>query len=158
MRRYLIAVLMLLTTHALAEVNKWVDENNHVHYSDQPPPVDAKAKKLRSTSNSEDSSNVDSAAKSSQPARPKTVAEREAELRKAQQEKKQAAAKNAQKLAEEEAKRTNCANAQRRLRTLQDGAPITEIDADGERSYLDDEQRQQRITKTQQDINNLCNY
>jgi hypothetical protein len=33
---------------------------------------------------------------------------------------------------------------------------MVEVDAKGERSYLDDTQRQQRIVKAQQDISTLC--
>ena len=33
---------------------------------------------------------------------------------------------------------------------------MVEIDANGERSYIDDTQRQQRIEKAQQEISNLC--
>jgi hypothetical protein len=31
-----------------------------------------------------------------------------------------------------------------------------EIDAKGERSFIDDQQREQRIEKTQKDISNYC--
>jgi hypothetical protein len=77
-------------------------------------------------------------------------------LRKAQQAKKEAADKAAQKQVTADEVKTNCANAQQNLRTLQSGARMIEIDAKGERSYIDDTQRQQRIAKAQQEISNLC--
>jgi hypothetical protein len=39
---------------------------------------------------------------------------------------------------------------------MQEGMRMVEIDAKGERSYLDDEQRRQRIEKAQQDIKAYC--
>ena len=93
---------------------------------------------------------------SSEPAATRTIAEREAELRKAQQAKKEAADKAAREQANEEAGKEYCAQARLSLKALQEGMRIAQIDANGERSYLDDEQRQQRIAKTQQDISRHC--
>lgn len=151
MKNYLFILLMLSSASAVAELNKWVDANGKVHYSDQPPPANVKAKTLRSASDA-----AGSASTSSAPAAPKTIAEREAELKKAQQAKKEAADKAAQEQAKKEVRKTNCTAAQQGLRTLQEGTRIVEIDANGERSYLDDKQRQQRIVKAQQDISTFC--
>jgi hypothetical protein len=77
-------------------------------------------------------------------------------LRKAQQAKKEAADKAAQKQVVADEVKTNCANAQQNLRALQSGVRMVEIDAKSERSYIDDTQRQQRIAKAQQEISSLC--
>jgi len=156
MKNSLMVLLMMFGINAFAEVNKWVDENNQVHYSDQPPPVNANIKKLRTSSDSMDSPDASGTAASSEPAAPKTIAEREAELRKAQQSKKEAAGKAAQEQASKEAGKDYCDQAKLSLKALQEGMRIAQIDANGERSYLDDEQRQQRIAKTQQDIGKHC--
>lgn len=148
MKKFLLILLMLVSTNTFAALSKWVDADGKVHYSDQPPPPNVKAKTLRVTS--------DTAAPASAPAAPKTIAEREAELRKAQQAKKEAAGKAAQEQARVEAEKSACATAQQNLRTLQEGMRIMEVDAKGERSYLDDEQRQQRIAKARQDISAYC--
>ena len=103
MKISLMVLLMMFNINAYAEVNKWVDENNQVHYSDQPPPSSTKTKKLRTSSGSKGSAETSSAAASNEPAAPKTIAEREAELRKSQQAKKEAADKAAQEQANEEA-------------------------------------------------------
>jgi hypothetical protein len=150
MSKFLLILLLLSGTNAFAVISKWVDAQGQVHYSDQPPPPEAKAATLRSAADNE------STAGASAPAAPKTIAEREAELRKAQQAKKEAADKAAQKQVTADEVKTNCANAQQNLRTLQSGVRMIEIDAKGERSYIDDTQRQQRIAKAQQEISNLC--
>ena len=153
---------MMFCINAFAEVNKWVDENNRVHYSDQPPPSSAKSKKLGSTAKAKasaetsDATGSSNATESSESGEPKTIAEREAELRKKQKADKEAADKAVQNQANKEANQENCTQAQLSLKALQGEMRIMELDANGERVYLDNEQRQQRIAKTQQDISRLC--
>jgi hypothetical protein len=151
MRKILLILLMLAGANAYAGINKWVDADGKVHYSDQPPPVNVKSQQtLRATSDAV------AAAPASAPAAPKTIAEREAELKKAQQAKKEAADKAAQEQARIDAEKANCAAAQQHLRILQEGMRMMDVDANGERYYLNDEQRQQRIEKAQQDIKAFC--
>lgn len=156
MKKILLILLTLISASALAGLHKWVDADGKVHYSDQPPPANVKATTLRSTSSAKDSATESGAAASSAPAAPKTIAEREAELKKAQQAKKEAADMAAQEQAEADAKKASCASARQNLRTLQEGARIMEIGANGERTYLSDEGRQQRMDKAQQDISTYC--
>lgn len=156
MSKFLLILLMLSSANAFAAISKWVDAQGQVHYSDQPPPPEARAETLRSASGNEGTAGTSGVTAASAPAAPKTIAEREAELRKAQQAKKEAADKAAQKQAATDAVKANCATAQQNLRTLQAGVRMVEIDANGERSYIDDTQRQQRIEKAQQEISNLC--
>jgi hypothetical protein len=151
MSKFLLIILMLASANVFAEISKWVDGQGQVHYSDRPPPPETRAETLHLTSGSADSTTGVSA-----PAAPKTIAEREAELRKAQQEKKAAAEKAAQKQATADALKASCATSQQNLRTLQEDIRMIEVNANGERSYMDDKQRQQRIAKAQQDISTYC--
>ncbi|MDO8293239.1 MAG: DUF4124 domain-containing protein [Gallionella sp.] len=156
MKKFLLILLMLASTTAFAALSKWVDADGKVHYSDQPPPANVKAKTLRVPSEAAAPVSASGVAAASAPVAPKTIAEREAELKKAQQAKKQAADKAAQEQARMDAEKANCAAVQQNLRALQEGMRMVEIDAKGERSYLDDEQRRQRIEKAQQDIKTYC--
>lgn len=156
MKKILLILLTLVSASALAGLHKWVDADGKVHYSDQPPPANVKATTLRSASSAKDSATESGAAASSAPAAPKTIAEREAELKKAQQAKKEAADKAAQEQAEADARKDSCASARQNLRALQEGARIMEIGASGERAYLSDEGRRQRMDKAQQDISTYC--
>jgi hypothetical protein len=88
---------------------------------------------------------------------PLSIAERETELRKKQKADKEAAEKAAREKASKDAKQDNCNQAKLSLKELESGMRMMELDAKGESVYLDDEQRQQRITKTQQDISRMCN-
>lgn len=156
MKKFMLILLVLTGTSAFAGLSKWVDADGKVHYSDQPPPADVKATILRSTSGTVAPAAAGDAAASSAPAAPKTIAEREAELKKAQQAKKEAADRAAQEQAEVETRKANCIAARKNLSILQEGMRMMEIDDKGERFYLNDEQRQQRITKAQQDIGTYC--
>ncbi len=156
MKKLLLILLMLGGTNAFAGLSKWVDAGGKVHYSDQPPPANVEAKTLRFTSGATAPASTDDAAAAEAPAAPKTIAEREAELRKAQQAKKEAADKAAREQARLEAEKAYCDAAQQNLRALQEGMRMVKIDANGERTYLDDEQRRQRIEKTRQDIEAHC--
>ena len=152
MKNYLLILLMLCGTNSFAALNKWVDANGKVHYSDQPPPANVKTQILRTAP-------VDSApssAAASAPAAPKTIAEREAELKKAQLKKQAAAEKAAQEQEREKVIKENCEASQRSLRTLQNGRRINEVNAAGERAYLTDEQIQQKIEKAERDVKTYC--
>jgi len=155
MKEFMLIFLMLTTTSAFAALSKWVDANGQVHYSDTPPPNAEGVKTLRSSSNSKISANPNDV-NADAPSAPKTIAEREAELKKTQQEKKAAADKADKEKAYAEALKDNCSAAQQRLRVLQDGIRVMEIDANGERSYMNDERRQQNIAKAQQDVSSSC--
>jgi hypothetical protein len=148
MKKILLLVLLLCNANAFAGLYKWVDENNQTHYSEQAP-SGKKAKVLASSSSASD-------AAASEPTTPKTIAERAAELNKAKLAKKGDVDKAAQKQAYTDALKENCEGAKRNLASLQSGIRLVEIDAKGERSYVTDEQRQQKTAKAQQDIQESC--
>jgi len=154
MNKYLVLFFLLNSTFCFGAVNKWVDEQGHVHYSDQAPPKDSKAEKIHSSSDSQESGNDETATK--EPTAPKSYIEKAAELKKANKAKQEAADKAAKEQANADANKANCATAQQSLRTLQEGIRMVEVDKNGERSFMDDSQRQQRIERTQQDIDKYC--
>ncbi|MGA7595702.1 MAG: DUF4124 domain-containing protein [Gallionella sp.] len=149
MGKFLLIILILASANSFAEVNKWVDDEGRVHYSDQPPPPDVRAEALRSASDSGSASGVAATGEH-------TFVQQEAALKRAQQAQQADAAQAAAKQATADALKANCEVARNNLRSLQSGARIMDINASGERNYLDDSQRQQRIDKVQQDISNLC--
>ena len=148
MEKFLLIFLIVASTNACAEVNKWVDNQGQVHYSDQPPPPDVQAKAFGSASEGSGSAS----AVAGEP----TFVQQEAAVKRAQLAEQAAAAQAAQKQAAADTLKANCATAQENLRTLQSGVRLLEVNANGERSYMDDAQRQQRIDKVQQDISNNC--
>jgi hypothetical protein len=150
MSKTLLILLMLACANSFAAVSKWVDSQGQVHYSDEPPPAEVKSETLRPTSETEGT------AATKTPEMPKTIAERAADLKKAQQAKKEAAEKAAQSQAAADAIKANCDNAQQNLKALQSGMRMVEVNAKGENVYIDDKVRQQRLEKSQQDISRYC--
>lgn len=149
MRILLAVCLGCLSLSTQAGLVKWVDENGAVHYSDQPP------RGIRSVAvpnvSGRDQPDV------GQPAQAQSYVEREAELKKAQQEKQKVEERAQQEIARAEEKRKNCTAARQNLQALQEGARIVTYDANGERSFLDDDARTARIEAAQQAINQACN-
>jgi len=133
-------VFFLLTIFALnarAELNKWVDEQGVAHYSDTRP-AGTKVDSVR---------NVAGKDTTTPPAndKPKSYVEREVELKKARQEKQAADDKIAREKALQKERQRNCANARESLRTLESGGRISTYDASGEKVFLDDAAREQRV-------------
>ncbi len=147
---FMFVVLSLFSLTAQAELHKWVDADGKVHYSDTVPPEANKAQAVP---------NVTGKGQTEAPTQfsPKSVAEREAELKKSKQEKADAAEKKAQKDAEAETKKSNCTAAQQNLRSLEEGTRLITYDANGERTYLDDAAREQRMSEARKSISTNCN-
>ena len=87
---------------------------------------------------------------------PKTLAEQDADFRKRQADQQKAEEKQAQDEAQETQHTDACNQARSYLNTLQSGARLMRPDANGERNFLDDEQRSAEIQKAQENIEKNC--
>jgi membrane-associated HD superfamily phosphohydrolase len=152
MNRYLAVCLLFTSFSANAALHKWVDADGVVHYSDTVPSSDLKAKTLRSSSPS--SNGVTS---SSGVVAPKTLAEREADEKKAQKAKSEADEKSAKEQELTDNKRKNCENARTNLLTLENAPRLITYDAQGERIPMEDDVRQKRIEEARKAISSNCN-
>ncbi len=139
-------LLSLFAFSAHADINKWVDDNNQIHYSDQPAPANVKATPL----------NTSTSSASDVPAQ-KTLAEREAEYRKAQKAKDEVEKKEAKSQEDVRAKQKYCEAARSNLITLENSPRISTYDSKGELSYMDDTARKQRIEEARKGISTHCN-
>ncbi len=154
MYRYLAICLLLTSFSAFAALHKWVDAEGVVHYSDTVP-SEIKSKTLRSPSATPD---VDSATTSSSAVTaPKTLAEKEAEAKRAQKAKNEAAEKSAREQEFANNKKKNCENARTTLSGLENSPRLVTYDAKGERTFMDDNQRQQQIDEARKAISTNCN-
>ena len=144
-----IIALSLLGLNAHAGLNKWVDAEGKVHYSDAPPP-EVKTETVR---------NVSGKGQTEAPASysPKSYSEREAEMKKSKLEKEEASKKTAQQEADAKAKQTNCEAARQNVRSLEAGGRIVTYDANGERTYMEDDARTQRLEEAQGAVSKYCN-
>ena len=144
MKRFLPVCLLLLSFSAYAALTKWVDADGMVHYSDGPPPDNVKANPL--TTPHDPVSGV-----------PKTYVEREAEWKKAQKAKKEAAQNASQQQEEALAKQKNCMGAKANLKAVENNPQIATYNDKGESIIMDDSARQQSIEEARKQISTFCN-
>jgi hypothetical protein len=144
----LAALIALLPALAAADqVYKWVDEQGRVHFSQTPPPSAA--------------SNVQQVTVSAPPPDPQSL-QNQQQLQKQQADKDQAAKDAA---AKEQAKKDpkaealqkqHCDDMRSRLQALQIGGRIATVDAQGNRSYVSDDDRVKQEQQLQDQLTKEC--
>jgi Domain of unknown function (DUF4124) len=150
MKRYFVSVaLALFALNAAAAVTKWVDANGKVHYSDTPPP-DVTTETVQNVTGKEP-------ADATPAYTPKSYIEREAEWKKSRQAKEEAAKKQAEKDKQAEARKSNCEAARENARVLQDSPRISTVDESGNRVFMDDATRAQKLDDARKAISDNCN-
>jgi type IV secretory pathway VirB10-like protein len=145
-------VLLGLATSALAQFI-WLDEKGVKQYSDMPPPASVPSKRILKApgqhlargAGSQEAGNdtSDDAATDAKaaPAAPPTIAEQDAAYQKRKAEQAEKNKKAAQEAKQASDKAENCARARANQRTLDSGTRIAQTDANGQRSYMNDDQR-----------------
>ena len=149
----------------------WKDSNGRTVYSDRPPPPEIKPGSIVRQPSTQTLANpapasgpLDDAKPSdakgadgkAAPNAPKTVAEREMEFRKRQQERADSEKKAAEEQTKSAAKTAECDRARGYLKSLEDGIRITRTDASGNREFLDDTQRAAEVDRTRKIIQSTC--
>jgi len=157
----LFAIAMLGTAAAQAQVNKCVDANGKVFYSQNPCPPSMKRETM-SRGGIPPASAVAPAAgaagkSDAAKAGPKTPADQEQDFRKRQQEQAKTAKEADKKTAEAQAKEANCRNARQRLTQYEIGGRISQINDKGERYYMDDAQIEAEKARARADVAQACN-
>jgi hypothetical protein len=149
--KFSLAIFLLCgSLSAYAALNKWVDADGKVHYSDTAP-SDVKVKKIKS------SSSPDSISPASGASAPKSLAERDAEWKKSQKAKAEAEQKAAKKTEEDNVKQKNCALARSNLSTLESSQSIVTYNDKGERTFMDDASRTQQLEEARKSVSSFCN-
>ena len=147
MKRFALAVIALLAaTSANAQIYQWKDENGKTVISDKPP-----AGNTRQARTIE----ADTPAASGAAAQ-KTMADRELDFRKRQRETQESTEKTQKEQSATAEKKENCERARRYLQGLESGTRIALLDANGERYYMDDAQREQETAKARQAVQSSC--
>lgn len=149
----------LVSAPAGAETYKWTDADGKIHYSDQPPPANAKEQttvKPRKPSAPATSASPSASEKGETAAKPKSYVEQEAEFRKRQVETAEREAADKKKAAEAAEKKQNCEQARGQLKSLESGGRITRTNAQGEREYLNDAELAQEIERGKKSVDAWC--
>jgi len=152
----------------------WKEENGRVVYSDRPPPPGVKISQIlrqpsipmtapapaTQAASQTGGAESDKTAQATPPAAstaPKTIAERDMEFRKRQQERADGERKAQEEQQKATAKAADCERSRGYMRSLEDGMRITRTDASGNREILDDAQRASEIERTRKMVQQLCN-
>ncbi|MDD2740721.1 MAG: DUF4124 domain-containing protein [Rhodocyclaceae bacterium] len=143
--------LTVTLPNAGAETYQWKDSSGRTVVSDTPPQGVAKETARTIGSNAPLST---SAAKPADA--PKTMAEKDLEFRKRQQESAEKADKAAKEESDAAAKRDNCERAKRQVALLESGQRIATTDANGERRVIDDEERARELARAQKIVGESC--
>jgi len=158
---WLLPVLMsgmwLVAAPGAAETYKWTDAEGKVHYSDQPPPANAKeqaiVKPIRPSAPTAAPAPTEKGAPA---AKEKTYSEQEAEFRKRQVETAEREAEEKKKANEAAERKQNCQQVRDQLQGLQAGARVTRTNAQGELEYMSDAQIGQEIERLKKASESLC--
>jgi hypothetical protein len=148
---------LLLATPAASQTYKWTDKDGKVHYSDQPPPPEAKQSATVKTRKPAPATPpaADGAPPASASA-PKTYEEQDADFKKRRVEAAEKQAADAKAAEEVAMKKRNCEQAQAQVATLQNGGRLTRSTASGEREYLGDEEIARELERAKQLANAWC--
>lgn len=145
MKRCLPVCLLLFSFSAHGALTKWVDADGKVHYSDEPPPANVKAKTL-----------VTPSAASGVPA-DKTYMEQETERKKALKTQEETEQKAVKQQEETVARQKRCSSLRANLFAYENSPRIATYNEKGEQVLVNDAARQQQLTEIRQRIAAECN-
>jgi hypothetical protein len=148
MMRWILLLLAGLALQANAQggLYKWVDEKGIVHYSDTPPPGKAGVKL-----NAKPQPPLDGGTPSPQRSRNWQEQLQDSNERRFQDEKKQ---KDAQQKTQEAEQK--CLRARNALDSLKRERPLYRVDQQGERVFMEDEERRRLVDGWQQQADAHC--
>lgn len=155
MKRLLLsAVACAFATVAIAQQYKWTDKDGRTQYGDNPPPG-VNATRIKGPANppaapSAPASGSKDVGKDGKPLTPEQA------FRKRQQEREEADKKDAEKQQQAAIKQKNCESAQASLRQLESGQRIGQINAQGERVFMEDDQRAKATQNAQKAVADWC--
>jgi hypothetical protein len=158
--KFIIAMVMMLAPLAVhAQMLKCISKDGKVEYAAScPPGTKEQQTGIKSTPAAPAPAASDKAGdKGADKSKPKTFAEQEADFKKRQVEKAEAAGKKEKEDAEAAQRKRACEEARSYLAGLESGARITRNDPKtGERAFLDDSARAQEVQRAQQSVQANC--
>lgn len=130
---------------AHAELYKWTDNQGKVHYTDQPPTVNAQTVKHPQSGQAETTTQAT-----------QTLNEKDQAYQKRREEAEQARVKAEKEAEQARIQRENCDKARTNLNTLQNRSRVYTTNAAGQRSYMDDAARADALASSQKAVSDFC--
>lgn len=153
--RLLLALgLLLCAAPSSAQMYKWVDDKGVTHYSESPPPG-RKAQQIQSAPSTSPSTTPSTTPKAAEPA--STWGDKERAFRQRTIEREYAEETKRKKDAERVAIRTEaCLEARYMIDTLNSAVPVYKINDKGEREYLADDVRADKLRRAKENAETYC--
>jgi len=160
----------LIACTSLAQAQwMWVNDKGVKQFSDQPPPAGTPANRILKAprgmavaelqkegpakpDNGDDAAGADEKAV---PVKP-TLAERNADFKKRQQENAAKAAKAEEQAKLDAEKKKYCSEAKSNIGMLESGVRVSEMGPNGERNFMSDEARAQKLKEQRESVNSMC--
>ncbi len=139
----------LLCAGAHAQVYKWVDANGVTHY-DQKPPENSKSKEVQLHDAMPPAGNT-------APAKGGDWQDKERAFKQRQTQRDKTAADQERDRKKKEDQTAQCAQRKSDLDAMRNSRRLFDTAANGERTYLDDDQRAARVAKNEAEYNQNCN-
>ena len=140
---FLLVALVSVQPQVHAQAYKWVDEDGKVYYSDQPPPgQDVEQIEIKTTR-----SDVDSA---------QEAKDRSARIKALETERKTREKSRADSATERRERKEQCAAARERNSNLEWMKKIHEVDDQGNRTYLTDDEEEALKQQARDAVQELC--
>jgi len=159
-RLLFLSVFAIAASGVQAQTYKCIDAAGKTSYSQSPCPPGAKSAPINQTVPSAPIAAPvvagDSAGKAAKAAGPKSTAELELEFRKRRQAQEDVDKKEAQKLADVQAREENCRNSRHHLENLESGMRQARMNEKGERYLLDEAQIEQEKAKARKVTEQWC--
>ena len=134
-----------LASLAHAQLYKWTDAQGKVHYTDQPPTVNAETIRRSSTGQAEATSQAS-----------QSLSDQDQAYKKRRKEAEDAKAKADKEAEQARIQRENCDKARNNLSTLQNNSRVYTTDAAGQRTYMDDAARASALASSQKAVSDFC--
>lgn len=159
-RKFFLVLLLCTGSAAFGQgIYSWKDAGGQVHYSDMPPP-DAKVRTVRQGSIAPQpparTAEGGEAAAAASPSSQQSYAEKELAFRKRRAEAAEAEEKARKAQANDQARQRECAENRAQLTALESGQRMSRFDENGERVFLDDDERSAAIERTRRIVDKTC--
>lgn len=140
----------------------WIDAKGTRVFSDRPPPPGTPANRILKAPHRSDAApempapaaSVDAASAPADKPKPKppSLAEREADYKKRQAQRQDDEKKAQEQAAQQRSRQEACASARQDEAQLASGMRISEVNANGERGFMSDEERARRLAQARQQL------
>lgn len=152
------ALALCLLGHASAFAQYvWIDDKGNKQYSDRPPPASVPPGKIiKGGSKSAVKADTAPVAEPSATAKPKSVAERNAEYNKRVKETEEKNKEAEVQQQADSAKASHCSKAKSAKAAIESGQRISQFDKSGERTYMDENQKAKALEEAKRTLED-CN-